>query len=100
MNYCCKANFWLGLGIGSIIGVACYRYSRTQKGKEMQEKMRDAMQHAGEKAGELWQQAKSKVMDSGSKVVDKIAEKANDMAGKAEDMKEKVHNYTDPNKQN
>ncbi|MBQ8592806.1 MAG: YtxH domain-containing protein [Bacteroidaceae bacterium] len=94
MSQCCKSNFWLGLGLGSLLGIVCSRYAQTSKGQEMKEKMADAIHRASDKANDLWQQAKEKMMDTGVKAADKLAEGAKEMAGKASDMKEKIHEFT------
>ena len=33
-----RSKFWMGLGLGSIIGVIAYRFSCSSKGKELKEK--------------------------------------------------------------
>ena len=67
------AKFWLGLGLGSVLGMIVYRCSRTDKAKELKRKMCCAAQSAADKAGE-WM----------ANVKDKTCDVAVDMAKKAE----------------
>lgn len=63
MNYC-KPNFWIGLGLGTVLGAVCYRYSRTQQAKELKNRVCDAMHQMGHKTTEMWNNAKEKVTDT------------------------------------
>lgn len=63
MNYCCKPNFWIGLGLGTVLGIVCCRYARTQQAKELKDKMCDAMQKMGDRTTEMWNTAKEKMAD-------------------------------------
>lgn len=74
------AKFWLGLGLGSVLGMIVYRCSRTDKAKELKRKMCCAAQSAADKAGE-WM----------ANVKDKTCDVAVDMAKKAEDSKNKFN---------
>lgn len=59
-----NCRFWLGLGLGSVLGMIAYRYSKTEKARELKKKMCCAMNHAAEQAGE-WM-AKGKECASGT----------------------------------
>ena len=74
------AKFWLGLGLGSVLGMIVYRCSRTDKVKELKRKMCCAAQSAADKAGE-WM----------ANVKDKTCDVAVDMAKKVEDSKNKFN---------
>ena len=54
----CK--FWLGLGVGSILGAVLYRCSKTDKAKEWKDKMCCAAHSMAEKAGEWVTNVKEK----------------------------------------
>ena len=40
---CRHGNFWIGLGIGSILGAVAYRLSRTAKAKQLENDIYDAI---------------------------------------------------------
>lgn len=63
MDYCCKSKFWIGLGLGAILGAVCCRLSRTQQAQELKGKVCDAMHKMGSGAAEAWNNAKDKVAD-------------------------------------
>lgn len=84
-------NFWIGLGVGSVIGALAYRFSRTSKAKKLKEKVCDTYHKITGQTEELLDEAKEKVADAGKAVADKVADKASDLAGKADDFKGKMH---------
>ena len=43
---CRHGNFWIGLGLGSILGAIAYRLSRTAKAKQLENEIYDAI-HPG-----------------------------------------------------
>lgn len=47
-----NVRFLLGLGIGSVLGMVLYRCSKTEKAKELKEKVCNKMKSMGEQAGE------------------------------------------------
>ncbi len=89
------SKFWLGLGLGSIIGVVAYRFSCSSKGKMLKEKACHALHRMGGKAEDMIDSAKDKVVDAGTKVADKVAHETFSIAEKADDVKNKVHNFAD-----
>lgn len=89
------SKFWLGLGIGSIIGAVVYHFSCSHKGKQLKEKMCHAFNRAGGEAGELMDDAKDKALDVSAKVADRVADGAFNVAEKADDVKNRVHSYAD-----
>lgn len=98
-----SSNFWLGMGLGSILGAIVYRCCQTSKAKQLKEKMTHAFNVATDQAGDLMDSAENKVkevgnkaMDADNKVADKVADKTNDAADKADEMKNKMHNFSDP----
>lgn len=63
MDNCCKSKFWIGLGLGTILGAVCHHYAHTPQAKELKGKVCDAMQRMGDKTSEMWNSAKDKVAD-------------------------------------
>lgn len=55
---CNKGKFWIGLGLGAVLGVVAYFFAKTDKAKELKSKMCCAAQSAAEKAGEWMANAK------------------------------------------
>lgn len=61
---CRHGNFWIGLGLGSILGAIAYRLSRTAKAKQLENEIYDAIHRIGrdaeaaaacaEKSNESW----------------------------------------------
>ena len=41
---CRHGNFWIGLGIGSILGAVAYRLSRTAKAKQLESEIYNAIE--------------------------------------------------------
>ncbi len=87
----CNSNFWLGLGIGSVIGALVYRFSCTPKAKEFTGKVCDSLCKMSGQTEEMVDTAKEKALDAGVKVADKVADAAHTIAEKADDLKDKVH---------
>ena len=48
---CRHGNFWIGLGIGSILGAVAYRLSRTAKAKQLESEIYNAIHRIGRDAG-------------------------------------------------
>ncbi len=90
-----KAKFWIGLGVGSIVGAAVTCFSRTEKAKEWKKKMCCAVEDMLERAENAAARAKDKAMDAGDRVADKVANVAHNAADKADDLKNRMHNATD-----
>ena len=89
------SKFWLGLGLGSIIGVVAYRFSCSAKGEMLKEKVCHAFHRMGNKAEDMIDAAKDKVADAGTIMADKVAHGALNIAEKADDVKNKVHSFVD-----
>lgn len=60
MDNCCKSKFWIGLGLGTVLGATCYHYARTPQAKELKNKVCDVMQRVGNKTAEMLNSAKDK----------------------------------------
>lgn len=92
------SNFWMGLGLGSILGAIVYRCCQTSKAKQLKEKVTHAFHVATDQAEDMVDTAENKAMNAGEKAADKVAEKTDEAAYKADEMKNKVHNFTDYSK--
>lgn len=44
---CRHGNFWIGLGIGSILGAVAYRLSRTAKARQLESDIYNAIHRIG-----------------------------------------------------
>ena len=91
---CRHGNFWIGLGIGSILGAVAYRLSRTAKARQLESDIYNAIHRIGRDAEIAAAEAERKAMnlglkavETGAKVADKVAEEADKAVGKA---KEKI----------
>ena len=49
---CKSVKFWIGLGLGTILGMVGYHFAKSEKAKEWKAKISCAAQSAAEKAGE------------------------------------------------
>ena len=49
---CISGNFWIGLGLGTVLGMVGYHFAKSEKAKEWKAKIGSAAQSAAEKAGE------------------------------------------------
>ena len=93
---CRHGNFWIGLGIGSILGAVAYRLSRTAKAKQLESEICDAIHCIGRdaEAAEACAEKKAmnlglKAVETGAEIADKVAAEANKVAGKAKEKWEK-----------
>ena len=62
---CRHGNFWIGLGIGSILGAVAYRLSRTAKAKQLESEIYNAIHRIGRDAEIAAAHAERKAMDLG-----------------------------------
>ena len=90
-----RSKFWMGLGLGSIIGVIAYRFSCSSKGKELKEKASRYLHQIGSKSEDVINSAKEKVMNAGTKAADKVSNDTFKVAEKADEIKNKVHKFAD-----
>ena len=93
---CRHGNFWIGLGIGSILGAVAYRLSRTAKARQLESDIYNAIHRIGRDAEIAAAEAERKAMnlglkavETGAKVADKVAEEADKAVGKAKEKWEK-----------
>ena len=49
---CKSGKFWIGLGLGTVLGMVAYHCAKSEKAKEWKAKISCAAQSAAEKAGE------------------------------------------------
>jgi hypothetical protein len=77
---CRHGNFWIGLGIGSILGAVVYRLSRTAKAKQLESEIYDAIHRIGRDAEVAAACAEKKAMNLGLKAVETGAEIADKVA--------------------
>ena len=94
---CRHGNFWIGLGIGSILGAVAYRLSRTAKARQLESDIYNAIHRIGRDAEIAAAEAERKAMnlglkavETGAKVADKVAEEADKAVGKAKEKWEKL----------
>ena len=86
---CRHGNFWIGLGIGSILGAVAYRLSRTAKAKQLENDIYDAIHRIGRDAEAAAACAEKKAVEAGADIANKVAEEADKVAGKVKDKWEK-----------
>ena len=89
---CRHGNFWIGLGIGSILGAVVYRLSRTAKAKQLESEIYDAIHRIGRDAEVAEKKAMNlglKAVETGAEIADKVAAEADKVAGKAKEKWEK-----------
>lgn len=67
-----NSKFWMGLGLGSVIGAVVTYFTYTSRGEKLKEKVRHAFRKVGDNAEELVDEAKEKALDTGTKVADKV----------------------------
>lgn len=87
---CRHGNFWIGLGIGSILGTLAYRLSRTAKAKQLESEIYDAIHRIGRDAEAAAACAEKKAMNFGLKAVETGAEIADKVAAEADKVADKV----------
>ena len=94
-----NSKFWIGLGLGSIIGAVVYRLSCSSKMKQVKEKVYHTFHIMHGEAEDMMDEAKEKALDKGTKVADRVADKVTDgafhVADKADEVKNKVHAFAD-----
>lgn len=95
METASNSKFWLGLGLGSVIGAFVYRFACSSKGKQVKEKVYHVFHKVHGEAEDMMDEAKGKAMDAGTKVADKVADGTFNVAEKADEVKNKVHTYAD-----
>lgn len=78
------SHFWIGLGVGAVLGAVAYRFSSSAKAGQLKERVDRALHKVGGEAEEMLDAAKKKALKAGTKVADKVA-------GKADNMRNKVH---------
>lgn len=93
---CRHGNFWVGLGIGSILGAVVYRLSRTARAKQLEDEICDAIHRIGRDAETAAALAEKKAVsmgltavETGAEIADKVATEADKVAGKAKEKWEK-----------
>ena len=67
---CRHGNFWIGLGIGSILGAVAYRLSRTAKARQLESDIYNAIHRIGRDAEIAAAEAERKAMNLGLKAVE------------------------------
>ena len=88
-----SCSFAIGLGLGSLLGVLAYRYSRTPGARRWKRKVSETYRKINVHAGELMDTAREKALDAGTKVADKVSGVASDVAGRAEEAKSGIQAY-------
>lgn len=88
-----NSKFWLGLGIGSVIGAVVYHFSCTAKAKQLKEKVSSTFKKISGDSEDYLEDAKDKALNAGTNAADKVADKTFDVAEKADDFRDKVHTF-------
>lgn len=57
---CKNVKFWMGLGLGAVLGMVASCFVKSDKAKELKQKIGCAAQQAAEKAGEWMANVKEK----------------------------------------
>ena len=86
---CKHGSFWIGLGVGSVLGAIAYRLSRTEKAKQLENEILCAVHRIGHRTKDLLEETEKKALCVGAKMADKVAENADRVAEKADQIKEK-----------
>lgn len=89
-----KTFFWIGLGVGSLLGAIAYRLSQTSKAEQLKNDMYDKLCELNEQAEELLEVTKEKALQKSREFAGKVAEKTDGVIGKAEEFKGKMKNYS------
>ena len=79
---CNSGKFWLGIGIGTVVGALAYHCSRTARAQKAKADVLDAIADIELAAEAAIDVAKHKAKANGIKVADKIATKANEVKDK------------------
>lgn len=83
---CNNGKFWLGIGIGTLVGAcACY-YSRTTRAQKAKADVLDAIADIEVAAEAAIEAAKHKAKVTGIKVADKVATKATEVKEKLNEL--------------
>lgn len=87
---CKHSNFWIGIGVGSVLGALAYRLSRTERVKKLERDIYDAIYRIGKDAELTLVDAENtalkmgvKAVEAGARAADRVAEKADKMAEEA-----------------
>lgn len=86
-----NSKFWIGMGIGSVVGVFIYRFSKSSKAENLKDKLNDTMQKVKGRAEDFAETVKEKAIEVGTKGADKISEKSHEIADRTDRIKNKVH---------
>ena len=73
---CDSGKFWLGLGLGSALGILAYHCSRTARGQQVKAQLLSSLQDLEVAAEEALVNAKHKTRETGANIAGKVAEKA------------------------
>ena len=87
---CRHGSFWIGLGIGSILGAVAYRLSRTAKVKKLESDIYDAIHRIGQDAEMAAADAERRARHMGVRAVEAGAQVANQVAAEADKVAGKV----------
>ncbi|MCP9612444.1 YtxH domain-containing protein [Coprobacter tertius] len=85
-----NGSFWLGLGLGSLLGALAYGFSQSSSAQKMKKDMRRSLRKMGHRAEDFFDDAKEKVWDVGSVAAEKLENKTHDVIKKAKMTKGKI----------
>ncbi len=79
---CNSGKFWLGIGIGTVVGALAYHCSRTARAQKAKADVLDAITDIEIAAEAALESAKQRAKTTGVKLADKVASKATEMKEK------------------
>ena len=95
---CNRGKFWIGLGVGSILGAVAYRLAQTKKARELEDKVYDAICNLRCKAEEALEDAEDQAMNMRSSAMAKGADLAGKVAQKADKIAQRADEIAKANK--
>lgn len=93
---CKNGHFWIGLGVGSILGAVAYHLSRTERAKKLESDIYQAIHRIGRDAERTLEDVEEKALrmgvkaaEAGARAADKVADEADKLVVKAKDKWDK-----------
>lgn len=93
---CRNGHFWIGLGLGSVLGAVAYHLSRTERAKKLESDIYQAIRRIGRDAEKTLEDVEEKALqmgvraaEAGARLADKAAAEADKLVVKAKDKLDK-----------